>query len=237
MAAPTLTFGAVVTEIEEELDLEDEDFITSTEFIAIMNEGVREAEAVIHKLGLDDIYYKTRGLLSLTSGSSEVQFPSNIHDYKILRIIWAEQNKVYEVKRNRSNQNYLQMEDERINGITSNPTYTYDVLYNTANSGPMIYLTPAAQETTSTKAVIFYIRQAQRMAATSTLVDLPTSALNYLKKYVIWKAYFKEGHPNTAEAKLERDAAKQTMIETLTNMVPDNDSVIEKDLSTYYEMN
>lgn len=237
MAAPTLTFGTLVSEIERELDLEDEDFIGSQEMIDAFNEGVREVEAHIHKLGLEDIYFKTRGLLSLTNGSNEVQLPSNIHDYKIIRIVWAETARVYEIARLRKNDHYLKMEDERLNGSNSSDYYRYEILYNTANSGPMIYLVPAARETTATKAVIYYIRQAQRMASTATLVDLPTSAVNYLKKYVQWKAYFKEGHPSTAEAEKERDLARNLMIETLTNMVPDNDSVIEKDLTTYEEMN
>lgn len=236
MSAPTITFGTIQSQIEREVDLEDEDFITSAEFIDAMNEGVREAEAHIHKLGLEDIYFKRRAFLTLTLDSNEVPLPADIHDYKIIRIVWADGTRVYTVRKMRLDRHYEDMEDERVNGSNSNDYYMYEILYDTIANGPKIYLTPKARETTSTKMVIFYIRQANRMVDTTTVIDLPTSALNYLKKYVKWMAYFKEGHPSTGEAKEERDKAENLMVSTLTNMVPDNDSIMEKDLSTYDEM-
>lgn len=236
MAAPTLTFGTLKGQIQRELDLESEDFIDSTEMIDTFNEAVRECESHIHTLGLESVYFKRRAFLTLTNASNLVDLPSDIYDYKILRIVWAESGKLYTVKRQRLDISYEDMENERVMGSSSNDFYTYDVHYSTIASGPQLYLTPAARETTSTKAVIYYIRQANQMSADATLFDLPTSSINYVKKYVKYRAYYKEGHPNTNEAKLDLDEARKQMIETLATMVPDGDSTLEKDMSHYEEM-
>lgn len=230
------TFGELKDQVDREVDLQSEDFMGSQEMIDAFNEAVRECEAHIHKLGLEDIYFKSRALLSLTSGSAEVAFPSDIYAFKILKLIYAATNRVFTITRLRKDISLEELEDVRVNNSqSSTPAYQYTILNATAGS-PKIYLSPPAQETSTTTVVCWYIRKANRMVDDDTICDIPAFE-SYIKKYVAWKAYFKEGHPNTPEAKNSLDEERNLMIQTLEGMVPDNDTVLEKDLSHYEEAN
>ncbi len=232
------TFGDIREEVELELDLESEDFISQTDMIDYFNEAVRECEASIHKLGIEDLYFKRRAFLPLVSGENEVQMPDDIYAFKIIRIIYAGPgNKTYTIKKMRKDIHYEDMEDLRVNN-TSSDWYEYEILNNVVDEdgGPVIYLTPASRETSTENVVIFYIRKANRCVDDNSICDIPAFE-SFIKKYAIWKCYKKEGHPNTGDALQDLNGERELMIETLTNMVPDNDSVIEKDMSGYDEMN
>lgn len=231
------TFADMQAEVEADSDLESEDFISTGEMINTFNEAVRVCEANIHKLGLEDIYFKKRDFLALVSGDNEVDLPDDIYARKIIRLVYATTDRVYPITRARKNVHYEEMEETRVMNVgTENPVYQYELLNQGAGENK-IYLIPAAQETSSANVVIFYIREAQRMDTDAeTICDIPEFE-NFIKKYVKWKWHFKEGHPSTPDLKIEMEAEKQLMIETLTNMVPDGDSTLEKDLSPYEEMN
>lgn len=228
------TFGDIRGEIEDELDLESEDMIDQSEMIGYFNEGVKVCEANIHKLGLEDIYFKKRAPMALSLGVNEISLPDDIYAFKIIRIVYATSDRVYTIKKMRRDSHYEDMEDIRLND-TATDWYQYEIHNNSADEGPVIYLTPASKETSSVNVYITYIRKANRMVDDNSICDIPAFE-NVIKKYVMWRCYKKEGHPNTGDSLQDYNAELQLMVETLTNMVPDSDSVIEKDLTTYQEM-
>ncbi len=227
------TFGTLQDEVENELDLQDEEFIDPTEMLAYFSEAVRKAESQIHMLGREAIYFKKRAFLTLTNGSTDVAMPTDIYPWKILSIVYANGSKIYEVKRQRRQNFYEEKETLRVIG-TTNDFYEYDILNASSSTYPIITLTPASKESSTDVVVIEYIREANKMTSTAIVCDIPFEM--FIKKYVIWKCYKKEGHPNTGEAKADLDEEQANMVSTLSVMVPDDNNKIELDLTTYQEI-
>lgn len=111
------------------------------------------------------------------------------------------------------------------------------------NSGPKIRLSPTAQETSTTNIKVWYIRNAKRVSTTAsdferdaTVIDIPEFS-NFILSYAKMKVYQKEGNAMYPEAKAQMEEDKRTMVNTLQQMVPDNDDTVEQDLSHYEESN
>jgi hypothetical protein len=82
---------------------------------------------------------------------------------------------------------------------------------------------------------IWYVRQPVQIESDDDFVDIP-EFYYYIKSYVKWKIYDKEGSPLVVEAKADRDEKRQLMLDTLAEMTPDEDNLIEGDYSAYEEM-
>lgn len=227
------TFSQIKEKIERELDLETEDFIQPEEFKEYVNDAIEVAQAEIHKLGIQDEYFLKRSYISLTQGQSEYDLPTDIYANKIKKIVYNNGATVYEVKRYT---NLARFEDSaRISNQTSATDYYNYMLINSGPTvKPKILISPEAKETTTDAFEIWYFRSANTWSTDdSALCDVPEVALQYLYAYVRYRCLDKEGHPNQAEAKEQMLLARQLMVDTLTNMVPDEDSEIDKDMSFY----
>lgn len=220
-----LTYEEIADKVKEQLDLEDEVFIDADEMMGHCNDAIKRCESKIHKIYED--YFLTSGLLSLTSGASEVDMPSDIYANKIRSILWNDQSStLYEIKRVKDPKKFILIENAKVNP-GSNPRYRYWIKNSAATqTGRKIMLVPAAQETTATKAIIYYLRCANRVTADDDIVDIP-EFYSVIVAYMKYKCYLKEGHPNTELALQEYAAEEENMVETLTDMVPDGDNEIE----------
>jgi hypothetical protein len=106
-----------------------------------------------------------------------------------------------------------------------------------ATSLPKLLLVPQSQETSATNVRLWYIRNANRWNTDENEnCDLPEIALNFLYAYIAWRIWSKDGTGRQADAKARKDELKLAMIETLTNMVPDEDSEMEKQLGHYEDL-
>jgi hypothetical protein len=110
------------------------------------------------------------------------------------------------------------------------------------NDGPKIRLSPQSVETSSTNVKVWYIRSCKRVNPSDSVEDRDTTTIdipefsNYILSYVKAKVLNKEGSAMLPEALQELADNEQIMVDTLQQMVPDNDDVIEGDFSSYEEM-
>jgi len=232
-------FSDIKTKIEMELDLETEDFIQPNEFIGFVNDAIAQAEQQIHKLGLEDEYFLTKTQVSLVAGQADYNLPADVYSNKLKRIIYQVGTTIYDVVRFRSKDRFLEKAlRDQYGGTTQ--YYKYELRNDGPGSStqkPVFELSPASQETTSNALTVWYYRAANKWALTDTngdgYCDLPESAAQFVFAYTRYRCYDKEGHPNTPEAKDAMMTARQDMIDVLTNMVPDEESSIDKDVSLY----
>ncbi len=232
------TFAQIKQKVERELDLEAEDIVQPEEFQEYVNDGIDEAEAEIHKLGLEDEYFLTKAFLALNTGVGEYSLPANIYANKIRKVIYKSGSQVYEIKRLRGKKKFEVIADIELYGNTLD-YYQYLLTNPDADGGVVFNLYPPSRETSTQNANIWYIRCANRwvdLVVDTTLCDLPAFALNFLYAYVQWRCFDKEQHPGAGEKKAYKEEAKRLMVETLTNMVPDEESGIEMDLSSYDDL-
>lgn len=222
-------YSEIKTKIVNDLDLEDEDFISDTEMMAYVNEAIDEAEAEIHSLCED--YFLTRGAITLVSGTDEYSLPSDIYAMKIRGVYYKNGSTVREIKRLR-NWKKLGLYVEGLTASASAGDYDYLIVNETAGA-PKIVFTPTVQES-GAYIRIYYIRNATRMTTTSSVCDIP-EFVSFVIQYAKVRCYEKEGHPNLSLALAALEQQRQQMTDTLSGMVVDDDNEIEADVSFYSE--
>ncbi len=227
------TYTELKAKVMNDLDLQNETSISDTEYLGLFNEAIDEAEAEIHKLGVEEEYFLDSDTLSLITSTSEYSMPAAIYANKIRAIIYSNGSDIFEVRRHRGKNKFLdvsQIDYENTNA--QNPAYRYFVTNNLTNNRK-IRLVPASKET-STNMRVWFIRNARRLTTGADILDIPEFT-NFVLSFVKVRLLQKEGD---ARVELEAEmlkAQRKLMIDTLTEMVPDGDTEVERDLSHYEE--
>lgn len=230
------TFTEIKEKVERELDIEVEDFIQPEEFKGYVNDGIDEAVAEILKLGLEDEYFLKWAYLPLVNGTSAYSLPTDIYSNKIRAIEYRNGSEIYPIHRMRMKDRF-EIIEEILQFSSSTDNYRYIITNPDSETGVQLELYPAARETSSQNVKIWYYRNPQHWDDDDDAkCDLPEISMNFLYSYVHWRVFDKEGNPGSADKQAAMTQKKQLMIETLTNMVPDEESKIEKDLSIYWDM-
>jgi hypothetical protein len=230
------TYKEIKDKIRRDLGIQQETFITPDELLGYVNAGIDEAEAEIHTLYED--YFLTRSdKISLTVGQTEVPVPSNIYGLKIRGIIYNDGTDVYTVKRFKNTEAiYEKLEYQ---DLVEDDVYQYAIINNMAANGvlqlPVITLVPKVYETKPDALRIYYLRNANRMEDDSSYCDIP-EFVHFVIQYAKVRCYEKEGDPRLGAALQMLEHFRNQMINTLSNMTPDGENEIEKDMTFYWEM-
>lgn len=223
------TWSEIKTKIEQDLDLEDEDFVRPTELLSYTNEAIDEAEAEIH--GLYEDYFLTRGTITLAVDTDEYALPANIYAHKIRKLVYDNAGRVYAVDRIKDWGKFEEYSIQKNYG--TGEIYRYFILNSTAGE-PKVLLVPKAKEA-GAFIQIWYLRNANRLEVDADVCDIP-EFINFIFQYVKVRVYEKEGHPNLPKAVADLEQQRAQMTSTLAAMVPDAGNEIEADLSAYEEM-
>lgn len=228
------TLAEIRTKIEQECDLEDEDFVRSSELVGYVNEAIDEAEAEIHSLYED--YFLKKADLPVVANDEFFSIPTLLPDIyadKIRRIIFKEAGgtTVYTVTRLKDWKKFEQkaVADTQL----TTDLYQYFIV-NTTPGNPQIMLVPKSRE--SGTLVVWYLRNANRLAVDTDVCDIP-EFINFVFAHVKVKVYGKEGHPGYQEALERLETERNRMNAVLSSRVPDADNEIEMDMTAYEDMN
>lgn len=238
----TPTFGEIDDKVTTDLDLQNETFVSVDERVGYFNEAIREAEAEIAKLGLDETYFLKSASLALVQGTSAYAMPTDIYINKIRSIIYANGTIIYPIRQIRRMRKFLDAAFTTQFG--QNEYYRYLIQNTDSTNDRQIVLFPASRETGSSLVTIWYIRDANRVPLTSegsltatraTKVDIPEFQ-SFLMQFVKCRIYEKEGNPNYDSGVAVLQQQRKMMVDTLTQMIPDDDDEIEQDLTSYEDM-
>ena len=228
------TWSEIRTKIEQECDLEDEDFVRRDELLAYCNEAIDEAEAEIHSLYED--YFLKKADISVVANDEFFSIPTHMPDIyadKIRRIIFREGSgtTVYTVTRLKDWKKFEQkaVQDTQL----TTDLYQY-FLVNSTPGNPQVMLVPKSREAGTL--TIWYLRNANRLAVDSDVCDIP-EFINFIFSHMKVKVYGKEGHPGYQEALERLESERNRMNAVLSSRVPDMDNEIELDVSHYEDMN
>jgi hypothetical protein len=227
------TFEQIKTKVERELDIETEDFIQPDEFREYVNDAIDIVFAEILKLGLEDEYFLKWKYMALVQGQDTYALPTDIYSNKIKKIMYRQGATLYEIKRMRSKQRFEQIEEIlQYNSVTD--FYRYLLTNHGSDEGITLELFPASKEDSTQNVKVWYQREPQKWTTDSSKkCDLPEIALNFLYAYVHFRVFDKEQHAGAADKKASMMDNRELMIQTLTNMVPDEESSIDMDTSAY----
>lgn len=219
------------TKIRREMDLLDEPSVTDAEITEYLNDAIDEAEAEIHTLYED--YFLTSAALSLVQGQNEVALPANIYGNKIRAIVYRDGPKIYEVKRQTGKSIFETIAIS--NNYGTDEYYRYIMVHDSAAVGRKAYVFPTLRETSSNM-TCWYLRQANTLTLDADVCDIPDfeSFVVAYAKYLI--TLHKPGFGDVAALASQAEAQRQQMINTLSNMVPDDNTQIYMDRSHYVEM-
>ncbi len=229
------TYAQLKTILNGQADLEQEVFIQAPELLEYFNTAINRAEALILNLGVEDEYFLNSANLALSTGVAAVTaMPSDIYGNKIRSIIYSNGGKIFEIKRMRKRAKFLEKAELDYENETD-PRYQYILKNASATAGVSLHLVPPSKETSTTNVTMWYIRNANKLALDADKCDIP-EFYSFVLAYVRYRVLDKEGMPGAVEAKMELDAEEKLMIQTLENMVPDEDDEVEADDSIYGEM-
>lgn len=216
------TYGELKANLQKELDLEDETFVTPIELMKYANEAVEMISSSIHSIYED--YYKTEATISLVSGQALYDLPSDIYAQKIRHIHYNDNGtKNYEIKKVKQIKYLADIDQE--------DAYQYDIT-NSSSAGLKIKIYPTPQENSS-NVTIYYLRNAKRFTADADVCDIPEFS-SVLVQYMRWKCLSKEVHPDTDMAARDLERMRQEMVDTLTARIPDEEfNLIPMDASFY----
>lgn len=228
----SITFGEAKTKVENELDLRAENFVTETELKDFFNQAIDYIEAQIHKLGMEDEYFLKQGNIAMVNGTADYDLPSDIYANKIKALVYAPSvSEIYMVKRVRGENRFLDIKFTELNA-SSDADYRYIAINQSSNS-PQIRLVPAARVTSSDALTIWYIRNAAQVDADSDVIDIP-EFFSYTIQFVKNQIKKKEGTFSELDL-LDLKQEEKTVVDTLTNMIPDGDDTLIADFSHYNE--
>lgn len=217
------TYAELRDKVLKDLDLEDEIFITPEELLGYFNEAVDVVEALIHTLYED--YYFTEANIALVEGQATYDLPGDIYAFKIRAINYTNGTDKYEIKKWR-------YPLAQIPFVDSQDDYQY-LPFNSSAGGYQIKMIPSSRETSASNVTIYYIRNAAVLEDEASICDLPELAINFLLQLVKQRCYEKEGHPNTSKAIDDSEKLRALMVDTLSNMMDDENNAIIKDVEFY----
>lgn len=222
----------VVTKIERDLDLEEEEFIQPDEMTEYINDAISIIEAHLIKLGLQDHYYLSSTSLNLVDGQADITLPSNIYEGNIKEIVYSNGSTIYRVLPLKETATLEEIQLLNLNASTE--YYQYRLRTDSAAGDYVLQLVPTAYETATGVLKMDYYRDAARVSADADLVEVPVVALQYLYQYVKVKVYEKESHANYPSAVAELEKLEALMLATLQGQTSDNENnKIEFDKSFY----
>ncbi len=225
------TLADIREKVIQDMNLQDEDFVETDEFTGYVNEAIREAEAEIHKLGIEDNYFRSSIPLVLAEGVGVIDMPTNIYADKILNIQYKKSDRRYEITRFRGKNKYADFQYYRDYGTMT--TYYQYLLTNNDGTGPKIEISPLAYET-GTFGTIWFIRNAKELVLETDVCDIP-EFINFILQYVKDQCINKERQTPDAPPSPKLSQQRQLMIDTLNEQVPDGNNTVEQDFTHYEE--
>lgn len=212
--------------VKEDIDLEDEDFIDSSEIDRHIRRGVKAAQKIV--LGLNEDYFLARTTLELVAGTSEYALPTGIYAHKIRRLIYDNGSQSYVIRRVKElSRTASPIQNHAVN----------DLSYLIVSSGedPMITFYPTPQES-GNSVTIWFLRTAKDLQNDDDVLDIP-EAFDFVVQYAKDMCVAKEkGTPDSGPTAALMN--EQALLEgDLMNRVPDDDNEIQPDTSFYEECN
>ena len=225
------TYSEIKDKVEKDLGIEQEEFITASELMGYCNEAIDEAEAEIHSIYED--YFLTYTTINLVSGTALYSLPSDIYANKIRGIMHKDGTLMYPVRRVKELDKFEEI--MATNEFNTSGRYRYILVNTSASNGIQLNLIPPARDNITAGLKLWYIRNANRITSNTDFCDIP-EFVHFVIQYMKLRVYEKEGHPNVGLAARLVDQQRKQMVSTLTNMIPDADNEVEKDLTFYEEM-
>jgi len=220
------TYGALVSKVQADYDIADENFISAAELLTLFNEGIKDVERIIHELHHEDKYFLVNGAITLANGTSDYSLPADIFANKI-RTIWYENGtRKYEITKVR--------DIKDVKWSATGNSYEFLLINTTAGIKLRLYPTPTES---GAYVKLFYVRECRRFVAstidaTNTL-EIPAGE-NLVIQHVKRGCARKMRNPNMIAMEDGFLTQQLDLFQaSLKEMVPDTNNLVPLDLNSY----
>lgn len=223
------------SKIENELDLNEETFITAAELIQYANSGIEEAEKMVMELYQD--YFLASFQPTIVTGTADYVMPTSIWGNKIRMVVFSDGQSppvnTYRMRRIPLHKvPFVGTNDDYQFLLTQAPPTTTD---GPADGGIRFKVVPTPRSDMPANGVtIWYLRFANRVVDDTSQIDIP-EATAFIEWYIRVKVYRKEGHFLLQDAVAELEKQRQILRESLDSMAPDEEECLEPDMSFYVD--
>lgn len=238
-----LSWEQLKANLQDDMDLEDENFISDEGLVRYVNRALDDAETCIHTLHHEDKYFLVPAVFSWVSGMSQYSLPADIYGNKVRLMFYSNGSLKYPISRIK---NLVQ-----IPYITSADRYQY-IIYNStptnspqeapafSNGGVYVQFYPDVAET-SENVSLWYIRNMKKMTTdeddTSNICEIP-ECVNFVYQHVRLSVAKKMRIQSLIDQeRIDLKIQYDLMCDALKEMVPDEDNKIPPDLSSYWDQN
>lgn len=239
--SPVTTFGqgptlaSIKQQIKQQADIENGDFVSETELVNYINEGIDTAQKLVSSISNDTGYFLTQQTQDITAGKSLYTLPNDMFSTKIKKVIYKKANdEIYTISRFRGETRIIDMLDADIDNV-QNDDYRYLLIRDTTDTStslPKMRISPTPDTTVRGGLLIYYIRSAQILQNDNDRLDIP-EATNFIVKYGIYMVLKKDMNPKTDIAIRELQFEKDLLMETLQNITSDGDNLLIPDTRFY----
>jgi hypothetical protein len=219
------TAQEAIDRVQVEMDTEEETFIEESEYLQYINDAIDEAEAEIHSMNED--YFLTSQTLDLVAGTRQYALPTNIYANKLKLVQWkrssADMRKMGRIK---------VYQTAWAEELTDPDPQSYLIRNDGTTDGVEIEFYPTPQVTETAIITLWYLRNAERVAATTDLIDIPEFG-SFVFAYLKWRVATKEMSPLLPQYNAELEGQRALMKQTLSDMIVDEEETLPQDVSFY----
>lgn len=227
----TDTLKEIRERVEDELDLIEQEYLDKTKLDNFINYAVRKAHREIVKLYED--YFLSSVDIAVSSTQNSIDYPVDVFANKIRKLMFTDApvgskgQLVYEIKSSRNlakDAGYNMLATASQNGY-----YQRWIPYSSLSEKNMQLVPDSATEG---HVRVWYIRRANVLSNDDDICDIP-EFVDYVVQVAKSKYYLEDSDPRYTEEKNEERALKKDLINTLTNMKPDENTEVQQDFSFY----
>jgi len=224
------TLAEIKQQVIDDLDLDEQDFISASDLTRWTNDAINVAEGEIHTLYED--YFLDSITIPITYGVDQyIDYPSDVYANKIRKVIYTDNTgsstATHEVRRVKD---ILRAEEDDLYNNNTSTSILRWAPSNDATAGRKMRLYPKQSRTGNL--VIYYIRNAKKLVLDADETDIDEFS-RFLVQYVKTQAYLKDGDIRSEDSKALEEQYKQEMVLTLSDMTPDDNNEVPMDLSHY----
>lgn len=219
------TLARLTSKIQDDLELHEENFVTTDDIHEFINDAIADAEETIIDL-FSDFFLKFIDL-EVTAGQQLVDLPLDIYEGRI-RGLFYNQSGFDAVNPNLQSYKLRKIPLEEVMNVQVNDDYRYRLMNPSAET-MALYFYPAITVDSDDQFRLWYIRQAQRLFNDNDVLEKglrPQYILAHAKVSILDKA----GDPAVIEAKEKKADQEARLTSSLARLSDDDeDSYLEPD--------
>ena len=225
MANQPWPLSRLVSKVQDDMDLHEENFVTTEDLKQFVNDAIDDAEEIIIDCFSD--FFLTYSFAEVVAEDTEIALPADIYESRI-RGIWFNASGFESPVPTGEGYKVKKLKLERMMDVSTGDAYQYR-LFNSSVLGQKLKIFPAIREDSEDQFLLCYIRQARRLYNTTDVLEKGIRVqyvLTHVKKAVASKI----GDPMVEELKVKLDEQKQVIRRSLSNLTDDDeDSYLEPD--------